>query len=302
MGQPSLAKMAIGVTGASGLIGSALVPLLIDRGHQVIPLPRKKGAEILFSGANNSSAPFSLDAVVHLAGEPIASGRWTAAKKTRIYDSRIEGTQSLCHALAQRGRPPRVIVSASAVGYYGDRGNQLLDEQSSPGEGFLPHVVQDWEQAVQPAVQCGIRVVCLRFGMILSRHGGALAKMLRPFQFGLGGRLGNGRQYWSWIALDDALEAIYHVLASDHLAGPVNVVSPRAVTNAEFTATLGKILRRPDFATMPAWAVRIFFGQMGTELLLASTRVAPRRLIESGYAFRHGQLDGALRRLLIDDC
>ena len=293
--------MTIGVTGSSGLVGSALVPLWIDRGHQVIPLRRDKASGRFFSLEKNSSETSPFDAVVHLAGEPIANGRWTAAKKARIRNSRVEGTRSLCDALAQRDHPPRVVVSASAIGFYGDRGDQLLDEQSSPGNGFLPEVVQVWEQATRPASQRGIRVVCLRFGMILSRHGGALAKMLRPFRFGLGGCLGNGRQYWSWVALDDALGAIDHVLTTDSLTGPINVVAPQAATNAEFTTALGKVLRRPTVAAMPAWAVRAVFGQMGQELLLASTRVAPRRLTESGYQFRHGQIDGALRRLLMDD-
>jgi uncharacterized protein (TIGR01777 family) len=287
MSMPIHARTTIGVTGSSGLVGSALIPYLIGQGHHVLPIRRQT------NGLGFEIDP--ADAVVHLAGEPIASNRWNRAKKIRIRDSRVDGTRSLCQALIQLDRPPRVLICASAVGYYGDRGSEYVDEKSGPGHGFLADVAQEWEQATQPAVQCGIRVVCLRFGMILSRHGGALSHMLRPFRFGLGGRIGDGRQYWSWISLDDALGAIGHVFMNDGIVGPVNVVAPNAVTNAEFTATLGRVLKRPTWATMPAWAIQAVFGQMGNELLLASTRVVPRRLMESGYAFRHAELEDALR-------
>jgi uncharacterized protein len=291
--------MTVGVSGSSGLVGSALVPLLSAGGHRVVRLRRTHGSELLLPVTDDRSDPDSrLDAVVHLAGEPIVSGRWTAAKKTRIRTSRVEGTRALCQTLAQAARPPKVIVCASAIAFYGNRGDELLDEGSGPGDGFLADVVQAWEESTKPATQRGIRVVLLRLGMILSRQGGALAKMLPLFRCGLGGRLGGGRQYWSWIALDDALGAICHALTTDHLAGPVNGVAPQTVTNAQFTAALGHVLRRPTLAIVPAWAVRALLGQMADELLLASARVVPRRLIEAGYVFRYGQLDDALHHLL----
>jgi uncharacterized protein len=296
MGQPSCPTLAIGITGSSGLVGSALVPLLTADGHRIVRLRRQTGTELFFTDAENSSD--HLSAVVHLAGEPIASGRWNAAKKSRIRTSRVDGTRTLCQTLAQLDRPPRVIVCASAIGYYGNRGDQLLDECNGPGEGFLAEVVQAWEESTRPATERGIRVVCLRFGMILTPRGGALAKMLRPFRWGLGGRIGNGRQYWSWIALDDALGAIRHALASDVLAGPVNVVAPQPLTNAKFTTALGRELRRPTMAVVPAWLARVVFGQMADELLLASARVVPRRLLETGYVFRHSELADALHHLL----
>jgi len=282
----------VGVTGSSGLVGSALVTALTFVGLR--PAPWRREGQTADQLALFDSAEF----VVHLAGEPIASDRWTAEKKSRILASRVEGTRELCGRLAAARRPPRALVCASAVGYYGDRGDELLDEQSAPGRGFLPEVVQAWEDASRPAVQAGIRVVLLRFGMILSPRGGALAKMLTPFQCGLGGRIGHGRQYWSWIALDDALGAIFHALATDALEGPVNAVAPWPETNAAFAAALGRVLHRPAWATMPAWAARAAFGQMADELLLASARVAPRRLLAANYEFRHPELDGALRSLL----
>lgn len=282
-------EMKIGITGSSGLVGSALMPLLIAAGHQVTSLHRAGGS---FSPV----APF--DAVVHLAGEPIAPGRWSVAKKQRIRSSRVEGTLALCQALARLDCPPKTLVSASAIGFYGSRGDEQLNEQSGPGNGFLPEVVQAWEQAAKPAIERGIRVVFLRFGMILSPRGGALASMLGPFRCGLGGRIGTGRQYWSWIALDDALGAISHALATDSLAGPVNVVAPESVTNAQFTAALGIALGRPTLAHVPAWTARVMFGQMADELLLASASVVPRRLIETGYVFEYPELDDALRHVL----
>ena len=300
MAIPPPARMTIGVTGSSGLVGSALTRRLTTDGHRVTPLRRIEGAGLFFRTTKDGPDPFSppLDAVIHLAGEPIASGRWTAAKKARILTSRVEGTCRLCQTLAQSDPPPRVLVCASAIGFYGDRGDECLDERSRPGNGFLAEVVQAWEESTRPAIDSGVRVVCLRFGMILSPHGGALAKMLRPFRWGLGGRIGTGRQYWSWIDLDDALGAICHVLTTDSLSGPVNAVAPEAVTNARFTAALGRAVGRPAVVPVPAWAARAFLGQMVDELLLASARVAPRRLMKSGYVFRHARLDDALRHLL----
>jgi len=240
----------------------------------------------------------SLDAAVHLAGEPIAAGRWNAAKKRRIRESRVEGTRAFCQTLTEQDRPPPVLICASAIGFYGSRGDEILDEGSAPGEGFLAEVVQAWEEAARPAAERGIRVVFLRFGMILSPHGGALAKMLRPFQYGLGGRIGSGRQYWSWITLDDALGVICHALETENLAGPVNVVAPHPVTNAEFTAALGKTLGRPALISVPAWAVRAVLGQMADELLLAGQRVEPVKLLNSGYVFKYPNLGPALVHVL----
>ncbi|MBN2577451.1 MAG: TIGR01777 family oxidoreductase [Pirellulales bacterium] len=288
----SPANRRIAVSGATGLIGSALVPLLKDRGHEVQRLRRE--APYRFVLENPALPP---EAVIHLAGESI-TGRWTADKKTRIRASRVEGTENLCRLLRELPRPPRVLLCASAVGYYGSRGEEILDESSPPGEGFLAEVCRGWEAAAESARQSGIRVVTLRFGMILSPHGGALARMLAPFRLGLGGRIGDGRQFYSWISLDDALGAMYSTLVDERFAGPVNVVAPEPVTNAELTAALGRVLRRPAILPFPAPLVKTFFGEMGEALLLASARVLPRRLSEGGCPFRHPRLENALRRLL----
>jgi uncharacterized protein len=234
---------------------------------------------------------------VHLAGENIAE-RWTAAKKVRIRDSRVKGTQVLCEALAHLASPPKVLVSASAIGYYGDRGEEILTEESAPGTAFLSEVCRAWEAAADPARQKGIRVVHARFGVVLSTAGGALAKMLPPFRLGLGGVLGSGRQYLSWIALDDAVGAIQHAIVTDALQGPTNTVAPRAVTNQEFTKTLGAVLGRPTAVPFPAFAARLMFGEMADELLLASARVQPVKLAASRYGYRYPELEGALRHLL----
>jgi uncharacterized protein (TIGR01777 family) len=297
--------MRVLVSGASGLLGSALVPTLSADGHTVTRLvrsaPRPGQAEIPWNPAARSigtPALEGLDAVVHLAGDNIASGRWTAAKKASIRNSRVQGTTVLCEALAQLVKPPTVLLSASAIGYYGDRGETTLREESPPGTGFLADVCQAWEAATAPAAQRGIRVVHLRFGMVLSPAGGALAKMLTPFRLGLGGVVGTGKQYMSWIALDDVLGAIHHALRTETLQGPVNVVAPSAVTNQAFTTTLGKVLRRPTRLPLPAFTVRLMFGEMGDALLLASTRVAPVRLMASGYTFQYPALEQALQHLL----
>ncbi len=297
--------MKVLVTGASGLVGSALVPFLTMGGHRVTRLvrsqPRPGVAEMQWdpaAGIQDLTSLEGMDAVVHLAGENIASGRWTVARKARIRDSRVTGTRTLCEALARLSQPPKVLVSASAIGYYGDRGAEALWENSAFGTGFLPEVCRVWEEATQPAVQTGIRVVLLRIGIVLSPTGGALAKMLLPFKLGLGGIIGSGKQYMSWIALDDVVGAVNHALVTDTLRGPVNAVAPFPVTNGEFTRTLGRVLGRPTVFPVPAFAARLAFGEMADELLLASTRVEPKRLLATQYTFRCPELDGALRHVL----
>lgn len=241
------------------------------------------------------AGPF--EAVVHLAGENIAQ-RWTPAAKTRIRDSRVRGTRLLCDALAALPTPPRVLLCASATGYYGDRGEEWLDEDSVPGDGFLAEVCRDWEAAMTPISRLGCRVVWLRLGVVLSLHGGAFAKMLPAFRFGLGGRFGHGRQYWSWITLDDLLSAILRALTDESMTGPINAVSPHPVTNREFTAALGAALRRPALLPVPALAVRLLLGEMGEAALLASARVRPARLEKGGFVFQFPELGAALRHLL----
>ena len=238
------------------------------------------------------------DAVVHLAGANIAAGRWTPTRKAEIRQSRVEGTRSLCDALARLAHPPRVLVSASAVGYYGDRGAETLTEDSPGGTGFLADVCRAWEAATDPASQAGIRVVNLRFGMILTPAGGALAKMLLPFKLGAGGRIGGGEQFMSWIALDDAIGAIHHALGQESVRGPVNAVAPAPVSNTDFTCTLARVLRRPALFPLPAFAARLLFGEMADALLLGGARVVPARLQAAGYGFRFPELEGALRHLL----
>ncbi len=289
--------MKILVSGSSGLIGSALVPFLTAAGHEVTRLTRAKSGAAGVGWDLDATRLEDFDAVVHLAGENIA-GRWTTEKKRRIRESRVEGTRLLCEALARTANPPRVMVCASAIGYYGTRGEEMLTEESALGKGFLAEVCRDWEGATTPASKRGIRVVNLRFGVVLSPKGGALAKMLLPFRLGAGGIVGNGRQYWSWIALDDVVGAIHHALVTEKLLGPVNAVAPNPVTNREFTKTLGKVLRRPTLFPMPAVAARLALGEMADAALLASARVMPTKLIATDYGFRFPDLQGALRHLL----
>jgi uncharacterized protein (TIGR01777 family) len=292
------------VTGASGLVGSALFPLLETSGHRVIKLVRTSTSTSLAAatwnpnaGQINLSRAGNLDAVVHLAGETIAQ-RWTPGAMRRIRDSRVEGTRLLSEALATMPTPPRVLVCASATGFYGDRGEEWLDEKSGAGRGFLADVCQEWERAADPVRERGIRVVHLRIGIVLTPKGGALARMLPPFRFGLGGPIADGRAYWSWIALDDLLEVIQRALADAALQGPVNVVSPNPVTNAEFTRILGRVLKRPAILPVPRFAVELFFGEMGREAILSSFRVKPSKLMEAGFHFRFPELGPALRHLL----
>lgn len=295
--------MRIAMTGASGLVGSALRETL-SADHRFTRLVRRPSADADTvqwdpdAGRVDAARLAGCDAIVHLAGESIAGGRWTPRRKARIRDSRVRGTRLLCETAARLEPRPRVVVCASATGWYGDRGDEILRETSAPGAGFLAGVCREWEQAADPARQAGIRVVHLRFGIVLSARGGALAKMLPPFRFGLGGPLGNGRQYWSWIGIDDVAGICRFVLDNDAIAGAVNVVAPAAATNQEFTRVLGRVLSRPAFLPVPAFAVRLLFGEMGDALLLASARVEPMALQAAGYEFRQPRLEEALRQAL----
>ena len=295
--------MRISVTGSSGLIGSALVPFLTAQGHEVGRVVRSTTAAGAWrwdpgAGHVDAGAVNGKDAVVHLAGETIAAGRWSAARKARIRDSRVRGTRVVAEAVARADPRPKALVCASAMGFYGDRGDERLTEASAPGRGFLSEVSREWEEACAPARDQGVRVVNLRFGIVLSPAGGALAKMLLPFRLGAGGVVGSGKQWWSWVALDDAVGAIQHALVTAGLSGPLNVAAPNPVTNAEFTRTLGRVLARPTLFPVPVFAARLAFGEMADALLLASARVVPERLQQTGYVFRHPELEGALRHLL----
>jgi uncharacterized protein (TIGR01777 family) len=299
--------MRVLVSGSTGLLGSALVPALRAARHHVVrlirpgpgapPLPPDTRAWDPARGVLDPADLEDLDAVVHLGGENVA-GWWTAAKKRRIRESRVQTTALLAEALARVATPPRVLVCASAVGYYGDRGAEILTEASPPGTGFLAEVCRAWEAAAAPAAARGLRVVHTRFGIVLSAAGGPLAAMLGPFRLGLGGRIGGGAQFVSWVALDDAVAAIAAALERESLAGPVNVVAPTPVTNAELTATLGRVLGRPAVLAMPAAPLRLLLGEMATEMLLVSQRAVPGRLSSVGFAFRYPTLEPALRAAL----
>jgi len=290
--------MNVIVSGATGLIGSAVVSSLRGQGHGVEPLVRTKPTASVYwdpyAGEIAADKLEGHDAVVHLAGETIA-GRWTAEKKRRIRESRLEGTKLLSDAIARLAKPPAVFLCASAIGYYGNRGDEILREDSVPGADFLANLCREWEAATKPAADKGVRVVNLRFGVVLSAKGGALAKMLPPFRVGLGGIIGNGRQYWSWIALDDVVAAIEFALTNEKLTGPVNVVAPNPVTNRQFTKTLGRVLDTPAIFPMPAFAARLAFGEMADALLLASQRVEPAKLKAAGFQWRFPELEAALR-------
>src|SRR5271168_4402406 len=294
------------VSGVSGPIGTALLPPLRASGWSVVRLVRGAGAgrssdnaQIAWdpAGAIAPEAVSGFDAVIHLAGESIF-GRWTAGKKRKIRDSRVLGTLNLASALARAAQKPDVFVCGSAIGYYGNRGDESLSEDSAAGTGFLAEVCRKWEEAAAPAVQAGIRTAYLRTGIVLSPKGGALGAMLPPFKIGVGGRMGDGRQWMSWVHVQDMVGAINHILKNDLLQGPVNIVAPKPVTNAEFTRTLAGVLSRPAILPVPAFAVKAVFGEMGTELLLASQKVEPGKLISSGYPFRYRELRAALEALL----
>ena len=302
--------MKIIVTGSTGLVGTALVRSLLSEGHQVTRLVR--GDSQTFSAPGTAAVRWDPskgtveaaeleghDAVVHLAGEPVAGGRWTDEKKRRIRDSRVKSTKLLAETLAGLREKPKVLVSASAIGFYGNRGGEVLHEESASGEDFLSEVCRDWEKAALPASQAGIRVVHLRIGIVLSADGGALAQMLTPFKLGIGGRMGSGAQYMSWVALDDVVGIIEHALKDEQVRGPVNTVAPAPVTNAEFAKAMGHVLSRPALLPMPAFALRLALGrEMADALLLGGARVEPARLKATGYQFAYPDLEGALRHVL----
>jgi uncharacterized protein (TIGR01777 family) len=292
------------ISGSHGLVGKALSKALAAEGHDIYSLVRyapHTEKEIEWSPDRYSIAISRIegfDAVYHLAGESIASGRWNQEKKRKIRESRTKGTKLLSDALANLSQPPKTLISASAIGYYGDRGDELLTEASLPGKDFLADVCVEWEKATEHARAKGVRVVNTRFGIILDKEGGALAKMLTPFRMGIGGRIGAGKQWMSWIALDDVIGALQFVLSNETLNSPVNFVAPNPVTNAEFTKTLGNVLSRPTLFPIPEFGVRLAFGEMADALLLSSQRVEPSSLKQSGYEFRYAKLESALRAIL----
>ncbi len=295
-------SLRVAVSGTTGLIGRRLVDHLQGAGHRVHPLvrrqPKTNSSEIRWdpqAGDVDAKGLDGLDAVIHLAGENIASGRWNDERKAAIRDSRVLGTTLLAEALANVTGKPRVLVCSSAIGYYGDRGDEPLTEDSAPGRGFLADVCQQWEAATDTARDAGIRVVNVRTGVVLSKHGGALERMLPIFRKGLGGRVGSGKQYVSWISHDDIVRVLVRAMTDTSLAGPVNATAPYPVTNAELTETLGAVLDKPARIPAPAFAIKLALGEMGQALLLASTRVLPKRLEDAGFAFEHTQLRGALR-------
>lgn len=295
--------MKIAIAGASGLVGSALIPILQSHGNQTTRLVRSspKPGEIEWHPNQDEVSPESLEGfetIINLAGENIAGGRWTDEQKRKIRDSRINGTHLLSKAIAKMNSKPGAFICASATGIYGDRDDETLDEQSESGGGFLAGVCREWEQATEPASKAGVRVVNLRLGPILARDGGMLSKLLTPFKMGMGGKVGSGKQYISWVALDDAVNAIKLAIDDKSIQGPINIVSPNPVRNEEFTKTLGHVLNRPTALAMPAFAARLAFGEMADEMLLASQKVIPKRLTAAGFQFQYPQLEAAMRKYI----
>jgi hypothetical protein len=295
------------VSGSTGLIGSALTKHLLAGHHSITRLSRPGGpvgeGSVIWSPEQGRLEPESVegyDVVIHLAGENIASGRWSDSKKKALYDSRINSTRLLCSRLKSLHNKPKLLIVASAIGFYGDGGDETQTEESSPGQSFLANLVRDWEAASDTLDETEVRVVKLRFGIVLSQKGGALAKMLPLFRKGLGGRLGNGKQYMSWITIDDVARIILHCIANETITGAVNVTAPTPVTNREFTEVLASVLNRPAFFHTPAFMLRALFGEMANELLLSSTRVIPAKLIDSGYTFKHETVREGLSDLLSD--
>lgn len=294
--------MKILISGSRGFIGTPLTERMAGQGHQIVRLVRKPESGAIFWDPYRRTIDQSLlenfDAVIHLAGRTIAGGRWTKSAKKEIFDSRILPTRFLAETLANLKHPPKTLVCASAVGFFGDRGDQVLTEDSAPGEGFLPELCLAWEKACDPARERGIRTINLRTSLVLASRGGALGPMFLPFKIGVGGRFGSGAQYMSWVSLSDVISIIEFALTHDSVSGPVNVAAPEPISNREFTTTLGRVLRRPTLFTMPAFAVRLLLGEMGDALLLSSARAIPEKLLKAGYKFLDTDIEETLRRLL----
>ena len=300
--------MKILISGASGLVGTNLIPTLIARGHEIFKLVRKTPAsahEIKWDAKKGfreteQAKLESFDAVIHLAGDNVASENWSEEKKRKIKESRTVGTKVLVDALRQTKQPPKVLISASAIGFYGDRGDEVLTEDSAQGAGFFPEVCSEWEAEAQKAELFGVRVVNPRIGIVLTQDGGALGKMLTPFKFGVGGVIGAGKQYMSWIALEDLIKIFHFILDNENVGDAVNAVAPHPVTNEEFTKTLGRVLHRPTILPIPAFAIKLLFGEMGETLLLQGCRVLPERLRKAGFKFEFTNLEDALNHILED--
>jgi uncharacterized protein (TIGR01777 family) len=295
--------MKVLIAGASGLVGTALAAALTNDGNEVTRLVRSapRFGEVEWHPNHDSIDPAKLqgfDAIINLAGESIAGARWTDEQKKKIHDSRVNGTHLLSEAIAKLASKPRVFLCASATGFYGDRDDEVLDERSESGGGFLAGVCREWEKASEPAAKADVRVVNLRFGPILAKEGGMLAKLLTPFKMGMGGKVGSGKQYISWVAIEDAVRATLMALNNEFIKGPLNVVSPNPVTNDIFTKTLGHVLSRPTMMAIPVFAARLAFGEMADEMLLVSQRVEPKKLNNAGFEFQFPELQGALQRYL----
>ncbi len=302
---PGKPKLRIVITGASGVVGKALVPFLTTGGHTVYTLVRRKPAadhnEIYWhpgTGEIDAAALEGMDAVIHLAGENILQHPWTPAVKKRIVESRTHGTRLLSECLVRLKQPPKVVLSASAIGYYGDRKDAVMTEADASGTGFISHVCQGWESAAKALVDSEIRTVFMRIGVVLTPAGGALARMAPRFRMGLGGRLGSGAQYLSWVSIEDLIGSMHYLLFTDHIHGPVNIVSPHPVTDRTFTKILAHLYKLPAVCHVPEHLIRRLFGEMGEEVVLSSTRVRPKRLMESGYRFTHAFLSDALKEML----
>lgn len=299
---PQERLMRILLSGASGFIGKPLSLFLSTQGHTVIPLIRHFAPHSIQWDPDQEVASLSdfegFEAVIHLAGEPLTLTRWTEAKKRKIFISRVQGTKALSHLLSRLTRPPQLFLSASAIGYYGDRGEENLTEESSAGPGFLAHTCQEWEKASSELKQRGIRTAQTRFGLVLGPHGGLLSKMLPAYKFGLGGRLGSGQQWISWVALEDLIRAIGFILTHSSLSGPINITSPQPIRQQDFAATLAHLLHRPHFFALPAPLLHLLFGQSADELLLSSTRAFPAKLLASNFPFRYPDLRAVILRAL----
>lgn len=297
--------MKVVISGSTGLIGSALTRALLDDGHTVTRLVRPGGpigaGTIAWDpdrGVLDSAALENFDAVVHLSGQNLASVKWTDENKKKLVESRTRSTRLLCGRLLQLNQPPRIVIAASATGYYGNRKDEELTEQSDPGTGFLAELTREWEKASHALTDSGIRLIRLRLGVVLASQGGALPRMVKPFKMGLGGKIGNGRQYISWVGLDDVVGIVKFVLDNEHIRGAVNAVAPTPVTNQDFTKALAEVLNRPAVATIPAFALRLLYGEMADETLLSSTRVIPKVLQDAGYEFTDFELKKTLKKYI----